>query len=144
MDEYHKTALVVIENNGKFLLVRRAIEPEKGKWCFPGGHLDPGETIQECIKREASEEVGVEIELDEYDPFFVFEHQAGPHDNLPEHIHRAHCFMAKIKGDPKEVKINNESSDSGWFTLEETKRVELTIYSKTAVNKLKEMENAAD
>lgn len=131
--EYHKTTLVVIENNGKFLLIRRAIEPEKGKWCFPGGHLDSGETLQECIKREAREETGVDIELEEYDPFFVFEHPADPHDNLPAHTHRAHCFKAKILGDPNDVKINHESIDSGWFTLEETKRIELTEYSKTTI-----------
>jgi ADP-ribose pyrophosphatase YjhB (NUDIX family) len=49
--------------DGKVLLVRRAIEPAKGKLDFMGGFVDPNESVEAAIKREAKEELGVEIEI---------------------------------------------------------------------------------
>lgn len=49
--------------DGKVLLVRRAIEPAKGKLDFMGGFVDPTEDVQTAIKREAKEELDVEIEI---------------------------------------------------------------------------------
>ena len=44
------------------MLSRRAIEPEKGKWDFPGGFLEEEEHPLDCLRRELQEEAGVEIE----------------------------------------------------------------------------------
>lgn len=38
------TALAVVPNDGRLLLVQRRNEPDAGLWGFPGGHVDPGET----------------------------------------------------------------------------------------------------
>lgn len=37
---------------------------------FPGGHLEPGETLLDCLKREVREETGIKIETEEIEPFF--------------------------------------------------------------------------
>ena len=44
------------------LLIRRGIEPGKGKWAFPGGFIDLGETWQEAGAREVFEETHLEID----------------------------------------------------------------------------------
>ena len=55
----------VIVRDGKILLVRRGVEPSKGKWSIPGGSVEWGETLVEALKREAFEETGLEIEVGE-------------------------------------------------------------------------------
>ena len=50
----------IIENKGLFLIARRAHDQKlAGMWEFPGGKVEPGETLQECLKREITEELGV-------------------------------------------------------------------------------------
>lgn len=53
-------AAIVFEN-GRFLVARRSPQEKlAGFWEFPGGKVEPGETLQECLKREIAEELGVE------------------------------------------------------------------------------------
>jgi ADP-ribose pyrophosphatase YjhB (NUDIX family) len=46
---------------GGIVLLRRAIEPGYGKWVFPGGYVDRGENVRDAARREALEEVRLEI-----------------------------------------------------------------------------------
>ncbi len=49
--------------NGRILLVRRNINPSKGKWTFPGGFVDWGETVAGAALRETLEETGLRVDL---------------------------------------------------------------------------------
>ena len=51
-----------IWRGGKVLLVQRA-KPPKGIWAFPGGHVEPGETLAEAAARELREETGMTAEF---------------------------------------------------------------------------------
>jgi ADP-ribose pyrophosphatase YjhB (NUDIX family) len=53
----------IVEHRGRVLLQQRAIEPGLGKWTFPGGFLEIGETPQAGAVRETREETGLDIEL---------------------------------------------------------------------------------
>jgi len=52
-------------NNQRLVLVRRAIEPGYGLWVFPGGYVDQGEEITAAAIREAREESGLDIRIDD-------------------------------------------------------------------------------
>jgi 8-oxo-dGTP diphosphatase len=51
----------IIIRNGRVLLIRRKGAHGKGSWSTPGGHLEFGETPEQCTIRETREEVGIEI-----------------------------------------------------------------------------------
>ena len=56
--------IIAADDAGRIVLVRRAIEPGYGKWVFPGGYVDRGETVTAAAVREAREEAGLDIRLD--------------------------------------------------------------------------------
>ncbi|BAZ83867.1 8-oxo-dGTP diphosphatase MutT [Dolichospermum compactum] len=60
--------VAVIWNDQKQILIDRRLPTGAmgGFWEFPGGKIEVGETIQECIKREISEELGMEIAVGEH------------------------------------------------------------------------------
>ncbi len=52
-------AVVLNATRDGILLLKRAEEPGKGKWCFPGGHVSRGESIEAAICNEVQEEAGL-------------------------------------------------------------------------------------
>lgn len=53
----------IVWKDGRVLMVKRGRPPGEGIWSLPGGLQLVGETVAEGIRREISEETGVEIEL---------------------------------------------------------------------------------
>ncbi|MFZ5828285.1 MAG: NUDIX hydrolase [Bacillota bacterium] len=49
--------------DGKVVLARRAIEPALGRWVFPGGYMERGETLPEAAERETLEEVNLQVKV---------------------------------------------------------------------------------
>ena len=54
---------VILKPNGEFLLARRPEgKPYAGYWEFPGGKVEPGERVEQALRRELREELGIEVE----------------------------------------------------------------------------------
>ena len=52
---------VIVKNDHRVLLGERKNAHGAGTWAFPGGHLEFGESIQDCAVREVFEETGIRI-----------------------------------------------------------------------------------
>ncbi len=52
-------AIAVVLRGERLLLVRRSHKPDAGRWGFPGGKIEPGETVIAAALRELAEETGV-------------------------------------------------------------------------------------
>ena len=52
-------AIALVIENERILLVRRANQPDAGRWGFPGGKIDFGEPILAAAERELLEETGI-------------------------------------------------------------------------------------
>lgn len=54
----------VIERDGEYLVTRRQSGVHlEGYWEFPGGKCEPGESLDECLRRELMEELGADAEV---------------------------------------------------------------------------------
>ncbi|NDJ18931.1 A/G-specific adenine glycosylase [Myxacorys almedinensis] len=93
--------VAVIWNDRNQILIDRR-KPEGllgGLWEFPGGKVEPGETIEACIKREIQEELGIEIEVG--DRLTVVDHTYS-HFRVTLNVH--HC--QHLSGDPQPIECD--------------------------------------
>ncbi|MCJ1702777.1 (deoxy)nucleoside triphosphate pyrophosphohydrolase [Rathayibacter sp. VKM Ac-2926] len=92
----------VIESDGRILACRR--RPEKdagGKWEFPGGKVEAGETHEQALAREIREELGVDIEVGD-----LLTTDVTITSTLTI---RLSCFWAKLRGDHPTVSIDHDA-----------------------------------
>jgi 8-oxo-dGTP diphosphatase len=52
---------VLVNKSGRVLMLRRSNVHGDGAWSAPGGHIDQGESLEQCAEREVFEETGVTI-----------------------------------------------------------------------------------
>jgi len=57
------TAAIILKDNKVLIAQRAPGKNQAGKWEFPGGKVELGETPQECLNREIREELEVDIEV---------------------------------------------------------------------------------
>jgi 8-oxo-dGTP diphosphatase len=67
---------VVIEHQGGIVMLQRDIDPGRGKWVYPGGFVDRGESLEMAGRREAREEAV--IELGEMELLGAFSYEGHP------------------------------------------------------------------
>lgn len=53
--------LTVSDRDDAILFLRRAVDPARGALDFPGGFIDPGESVEEALRREIREEIDSEV-----------------------------------------------------------------------------------
>ena len=86
----------LIFDQERVLLVERGKEPLKGYWSLPGGLVETGETLEQAVHREVSEETGLEIELLSF--FEIFERIMPGEDGRTEYHYVLIDYLCKPIG----------------------------------------------
>lgn len=70
--EPHVTVAVVVERDGRFLVVEEAAEQGRVVYNQPAGHVEKGETLEQAAVREALEETGWDVRLTGFLGLYVY------------------------------------------------------------------------
>jgi len=105
------------------LLVRRANPPDAGRWGFPGGKVDFGETIEMAVLRELLEETGIHGEAPHiYTAVDVFDRDAS--GSLRRHFLLIAALCRYVSGEPV---AGDDALDARWFPLDSLDSAELAL-----------------
>lgn len=119
----------LIEVDSKYLIARRTYgdAPAIGKWEFPGGKIEENETLEEAIKREIREEIGIPVEVVEYLTDYT---QVYPNRTI--HLKLFYCVSKS-----KDININSEHTDYALVDFNEINNYDLAPADKALYDKVK-------
>jgi mutator protein MutT len=126
--DYIPVTAAVIELDGKVLIARRKRVFYGYPWEFPGGKLEDHETLQECLKREIMEELGIEIEVGEY--LCAAKHVINCQSAISLYAYRAR----HVSGDF----VLKDHDEIRWVTIEELDRYAFPYPDRVIVATLKD------
>ncbi|WP_042703851.1 NUDIX hydrolase [Azospirillum sp. B506] len=116
-------AIAAVFRDGNILLVRRANPPDAGRWGFPGGKIEPGETIETAAVRELREETGIDAEaLRVFTAVDAFDHDE--HGRLRQHFILVAVLCKWRAGQPI---AGDDALEAKWFGLDELDEAGLAL-----------------
>ena len=108
----------ILDEQRRILLTRRE---DNGQWCLPGGGMEPGESAAEACEREVFEETGLKVRVKRLVGVYSHADQLVVYADGGKFQIVALHFEAEILGG--ELGLSNETTDFGYFTLEETENL---------------------
>ena len=122
--------LAAVRRGPRCLLIQRREKVDIGKWGFPGGSLEVGETVTECAERELREETGVEAKalgvLTAYDYI-----RRDPDHRVSFHFLLV-CVVLDWRGGEGELREPESHAAIGWFTPGEVEAQSLPTSDRAA------------
>lgn len=112
------TVDIIIVKGDEVCLIKRKIEPFKGKIAIPGGYVDYGDTVEETAKKEAKEETGLDISIKEILGVYS-DLQRNPKKHLITTVFVAEAKTFSLQGD-------NEA-DPFWEKIDNVKEIDLAF-----------------
>lgn len=105
----------IVNDKREILLLKRSqnAKNEKGKWEAPGGAVEFGETLEQAVRREMKEELGIEID--------ILKQWTAKDHIIPED--KQHwvptTFLVKLsKGDAPKIMEPHKHDAIGWFAMD--------------------------
>lgn len=102
---------VLVVQEGKVLLVRRLMNPEKGKWSLPAGFLDRGEDPRETAVRETYEETNLRVAIEGLVDVYFNPKAKGPGASI------FILYRAQLLGG--ELQAGDDADAVGFFALDD-------------------------
>jgi len=107
--------IAVVIREAHVLLVRRANPPDAGRWGFPGGKIETGETIHDAAVRELREETGINGEARRaFTAVDAFDHDE--RGFIRQHFVLIAVLCQWVSGEPI---AGDDALEARWFRLEE-------------------------
>jgi 8-oxo-dGTP pyrophosphatase MutT (NUDIX family) len=110
----------IFDEQGRILLTKRQ---DNGQWCLPSGGAEPGESVAEACEREVWEETGLKVCVKRLVGVYSHPDQLVVYADGGKFQIVALHFEVEVTGG--ELGLSNETSDYGYFTLEEVKKLEM-------------------
>ena len=107
-------AAVVVEKEGKVLLVKRGIEPAKGEWSLPAGFLELEETPDEAAVRELEEETGLSADKEDLELVDIMNIERFPNQRLLATVYTVEA--EKVSG---KISPGSDAEDARYWRPEE-------------------------
>lgn len=107
---------IVVDRDGRMLLIQRAHEPARGCWSLPGGRVEPGESDAEATAREVREETGLEVVVGR----FVGMVERDAPDGSVYEVRDYLCDLTD-PDDAAGAVAGDDAADVGWFTADEVR-----------------------
>ena len=124
-----KVAVGILRKNGLILACQRKKNARYGlKWEFPGGKVEPGESTEECVKRELWEELSIRVlEVGETETIASDYDDGGRYEV-------AYCRVTRYEGEL----VNNVFETFRWVTLEELKQLDILHGNRPYIMRMKD------
>lgn len=117
-------AVAVIIRNQQVLLTYRSKQQDCGEcWEFPGGKFEQGESLQQALRRECAEELGIQIELSQ--PWLSVQHAYAKY-TVRLHI----CLVERFDGEPHGL----EDQAMRWVPFDDLHRHQFPAANKVIVD----------
>ena len=108
------SATIFDKSHQKVLLTRRL---DNGLWCLPGGHMESGESVEECCMREVFEETGLQVRVKRLTGVYSDPNQLAIYpDGNQVHFVVINFEVTVQQGEPR---VSDETSEFGYFSLDE-------------------------
>ncbi|AUU92012.1 nucleoside triphosphatase NudI [Enterobacteriaceae bacterium ENNIH3] len=127
----------LIQNEGDYLLCKmaddRGVFP--GQWALSGGGVEPGERIEDALRREIREELGEKLVLQQITPWtFSDDVRIKTYaDGSKEEIYMIYLIFDCISAN-REVEINEEFQDYAWVSPAELTKYDLNVATRRTLS----------
>ena len=126
MKRIEVAAAIIHDAQGRIFATQRGYGEWKDWWEFPGGKIEQGETPEEALKREISEELSAEINVDEL--FSTVDY------DYPKFHLTMHCYLCTLQTNAMHL---NEHESARWLAKDELDSVKWLPADKSIIDKLK-------
>ncbi|QTH63602.1 8-oxo-dGTP diphosphatase MutT [Psychrosphaera ytuae] len=130
MNKTIRVAAAIIERDGQFLLSKRLDHLHQGgKWEFPGGKIEAGETVEQALTRELQEELNITATSQSQFEQLTFDY---PEKTVELHFQ----WVSEFKGEAEGV----EGQEVKWFSKTELLQLPFPDANVPVLEKLKSIE----